>query len=214
MNSIFQPETFDFAARFLLAGFVIYAVRSFHVLGKRPRASDVLIESVILSLINQAVFLIIALGVDRFLGIDILFKSALSEQSLDRVIFFCETLLLPVVIGYAFGLNLKAGWRAAILRRLSMPVVHPSERAHDVAFGERQECFVIVTYDDYSQIHGYYGTNSLAASDDGPSDLYLEKIFEVMDDNQWQELNPPRSALISLKNVRSIEFIETEEDDA
>ena len=57
----------------------------------------------------------------------------------------------------------------------------------------------IVTYEDGTQIFGYFGQQSLASTDPNRSDLFLERLYDVDDDQQWQEKSPPRSALIFLK---------------
>lgn len=61
------PETFAFLARYVIAGFVPLSVRSRHVVGERPRNAELLFEVVVLSLVNQLVFLAIDGGA-RALG--------------------------------------------------------------------------------------------------------------------------------------------------
>ena len=176
-SQLLSPDTFEFFARYLLAGYVVIIVRSRFVVGPRGKTSDFLIEAVILSLMVQLVVFLVTplLGwVSPRLSIHDLNEPYASEFTL-----FLEVLLLPAVIGIVFGRNLSAGWNNAVLRRLSMPVIHPVQRAHDFAFGnERKPCFVIITYDDGTVARGFFGEASLAASDKDRSDIYLERLYD------------------------------------
>lgn len=202
MPQLLSPDTFEFFARYLLAGYVVIAVRARFIAGIRPKPAEVLIEAVILSLINQFLF-----------GVWLLcpwISNALTQAPQFRTML--EVVVQPVFLGCVFGLNLSAGWKNAFLRRISIPVVHPTERAHDFAFAGREPCFVIVTYEDGTSVRGYFGPNSIAASDEGRSDLYLERLYGDPEDgtDTWVELAPSRGAWMSLAAVRSIEFLEVE----
>ncbi len=197
-----DAATFEFFARFVLSGFMIIWVRSAFVMGDRPRLAEMAVEAVILSLLNQLAFL--------------LATSAFSLFTLPsvppRLLLLLEVLVLPALLGTAFGLSLMRGWNRAVLRRLSMPIQNPIRRAHDFAFLQNAtERFVIVTYADGTRVHGFYGQNSLAANDAGRSDLYLERLYDIDDEGQWYEQKPPRSGLLSLTGARSIEFLELKE---
>ncbi|WP_333817525.1 DUF6338 family protein [Tabrizicola sp.] len=204
MIDLINPNNFDFFARFLLAGLIIIWLRSAFAVGERPRLSEMVIEAVVLSLVNQLVYqtliwLIPIIGIPLPKG---------------RAAFLAEVLVLPALLGLCFGLSLSRGWNRAVLRRLSMPIQSPRRRAYDFAFTVHEvEGFAIVTYEDGTRIQGYYGENSLAANDSERSDLYLERIYEVQDDGQWYEKTPPRGALLSLNGMRSIEFLEPERND-
>lgn len=201
MVDLINPGNFDFFARFLLAGLIIIWIRSAFAVGERPRLSEMAVEAVVLSLVNQLVFQTITWLIP-LLGLPV---------PTDRPALLAEVLVLPALLGFAFGLSLSRGWNHAILRRLSMPIQSPRRRAYDFAFTVNEvESFVIVTYDDGTRVHGYYGENSLAANDAERSDLYLERIYEVQDDGQWFEMAPSRSVLLSLGGMRSIEFLEPE----
>lgn len=199
--NLLKPETFDFVAKYFLAGYIVIIMRSLAVVGERPKASEVVIEAIILSLINQFIFKIL-------IG---LIPQSLIDELWTRFPFHLEVLFLPAFWGWIIGINLSKGWKNAIFRKLSMPVIHPIRRAHDYAFGlDRDACFVIVTYFDGTVVNGFFGENSLAASDSNRSDLYLERLYTVGDDDQWVEQTPGRSALIVLEDVRSVEFLDNQ----
>jgi len=125
-----------------------------------------------------------------------------------------DVLVLPSLLGWLLGVNLSKGWNRAILRRLSAPVSHPVQRAHDFAFGTvGRPSLVLVTYEDGVTIRGYFGPNSLASSDEERSDLYLERLYDVDEaSGRWIEPSPGRSGLVSLNRVRSIEFLDEESE--
>ncbi len=96
------------------------------------------------------------------------------------------------------------GWNRSILRRLSLPVTHPSHTGYDFAFASgRQPGFVIITFDDGTVVRGWFGERSLASSDPNRSDIYLERIYG--------EGETVLSGIVSLAGMRSIEFIEDQD---
>ena len=212
MLDLISPSNFDFFARYFLAGFIIFSVRSKYVLGEKPKATEVVFESVILSLLNQLVFIIIAPSVGFVVAaLPIWLSETVEAISGGKTAFFLEVLVLPSMLGIVFGFYLRRGWNSAILRRLAMPIVHPTRRAYDFAFGDnRAASFVIVTYADGTLVYGYFGANSLAASDAERSDIYLERLYDVKADGTWVATSPAKSALLLLNDLRSIEFIQAQ----
>lgn len=203
MGSLITPDNFEFFARYLLAGFIIMSVRARYAVGERAKVGEALVDAVILSLLNQLIFQFIS-----WLASQIVPIADVPEQAL----FYIEVLVLPILLGFLIGLNLSKGWNRALLRRLSMPVQSPARRAYDHAFSENAlPSYVILTYEDGTKVHGYYGEGSLAANDATRSDIYLERLYDVRDDGQWYEQSPSRSGLLMLNGLRSIEFLTLEE---
>lgn len=199
MQQLLSPDTFEFFARYLLAGYVTMIVRSWFVTAQRPKAPELVIEAVIFSLVVQLLYILLIWPIPR---------SALDRAG-DQALFFLQILGLPALLGVALGVNLSRGWNNAILRLLSMPITQPVHRAHDFAFDHNREAgWVIISYFDGTQVHGYFGERSLAASDANRSDIYLERLYHAAEDGQWAEYEPNRSALLSLENVRLIEFLD------
>jgi len=203
LSELLNPGNFEFFARYLLAGYVVMIVRSGFVAARRPKTTELIVEAVIFSLINQIAFQLIIWPVpNQFL-----------EIIGDRSQFFIQILVLPAIIGSILGLSLSRGWNNAVLRRLSLPISQPVHRAHDFAFtNDRAAGLIIITYFDGTVVYGYFGEQSLAASDTERSDIYLERLYNVASDGQWSELSPPRGALLALRDVRSIEFLEEERE--
>ncbi len=204
MTQLLSPDTFEFFARYLLAGFIMLSVRSWFIAGARPKAGEVILDSVILSLISQAVFQVLIWATKQ--GDAVQAASSTSDP-----IFFLETLVLPAILGAALGKGLSSEKIAIGLRRLALPNSHPAERAYDFAFSNLDSPrFVIVSYKDGTVIHGYFGQRSLAATDGNRSDILLERLYEVTIDGEWSESQPARTALLMIQDIRSIEFLEPE----
>ena len=207
MQTLLNPATFEFFATYLLAGYIVIIVRSRFVIGLQPKPAELVIEAVVFSLINQLLASLLGQLFTWFGPSELILVLAGQQDAL----FFGKVLVLPTLLGLLLGYNLSAGWKNAVLRRLSLPIVHPVQRAHDFAFGvDRTTGFVLVTYFDGTSIAGLFGERSLAATDNDRSDLFLESLYTIAEDGQWAEATPKRSALINLAQVRTIEFFESE----
>lgn len=203
MPQLLTPETFEFFVRYLLAGFVFTAVRSWFVSGDRPKLNEVLVESVILSLINQ----VIALMTFAWMTQD--WVSAHPSFSI-----VLPNVVQPAILGAFFG------WIAGMdavppgLRRLIMPTVRPVNPSFDYAFDQLGgPSFVILGFADGKQVLGYFGSQSMVGSSAEASSIFLEELYVIGEDQTWESAEPPRSGWVSLRDVRSIEFIATEESD-
>jgi hypothetical protein len=205
-------QTFEFFARFLISGFIIFLIRNAYIVGERPKISELLLDLALLSLINQLVFRLLAQAWEWFGG----FVAQVSNAGAywkpfnvsDELAFFLEVLVLPVAIGVISGNALAKGWFSGPFRALSIPVVDPLPRAYDHVFAQRGTAFVIITFRSGEVVYGYYGPNSRAGRDAARSEIYLERLYLVNAEGQWSETIPQRSALISLSDLRSIEFID------
>lgn len=213
--SLLTPETFEFFARYLLAGYVVIFVRSAFVLGLRPKPTELLIEAVIFSLLAQ----LLLFGIEA--AHSSLISTAFSQHfplwviaPSDVLKLAVRVLIVPAAFGTTLGLFLQSNWRNGILRRLSLPVVHPVRRAHDFAFGSnRAPGLVEITFEDGTKIAGWFGESSLASTDQARSDLYLERAYLIDDAGDWKEPAQPRGILVNLTAVRSVEFLLPKETD-
>ena len=209
MAELLRPETFEFFARYLLAGFIVISVRSRLTASRSPKPGEILLDAVVLSLVNQVVFL----GGRALLESSGILSPASENAGINSLHFYVEILVCPVLLGILIGRLAGSGTVGFVLRRLSMPGTHPIAEAYDFAFaGGQQKGFVILTFDDGTVIYGYFGDLSLAASDENRSDIYLESLYTVVQD-QWTLADPPRAAWISLAGIRSIEFLKPKEAD-
>ena len=201
MEALLTPETFEFFAKYLLAGFVFLSARSWMVSGERPNINETLIEAVILSLINQMISLLTV----GWLTADL--ASRYATETL-----FWQVVAQPILLGMGIGGLSKFAWFPDGLRRLFMPGLRPVKGTLAQAYGRAGNgAFVIITYEDNTVVYGYFGRNSLGETDTENGGLFLEHLYEVASDGTWVESQPRRSAWIRLKDVRFIELVETED---
>lgn len=156
MADLLKPETFEFFARFLLAGFIALSVRSRFVAGQRPKPAEVLFDAAILSLVNQIVFVFLTTSLiwstKRLFGD---WAQGFENILFGKPGFFIEVLLLPVLLGWFLASALTHEWLGGFFRRIALPNTHPTERAYDFAFTQLGEpSFVILTYQDGTRIYG------------------------------------------------------------
>lgn len=215
IGTLLNIEAFEFFARYVLAGFIIYMIRNAYVVGERPQISEIALDILLFGLVNQLIFRIAA-WLAAILGDFALVGSTHPDRLAfftpgEQARFYIEILIVPILIGVVSGHALRYGWTRGVLRAVALPLVDPIPRAYDHVFSQRGTGFVILTFDDNTRIHGYYGKASRAGRDPGRSEIYLERLYVVSEDGTWAETVPQRAALISLAGVRSIEFLENEE---
>ncbi len=203
MQQLVTPETFQFFAQYFLAGFVLLSARSWFVLGERPRPNETLIEGVILSLINQFVF-IYSFG---WLSPNWINANA-------NIYLLIEVLIQPLVIGGLAGWAIGANWFPAGLRRIFMPTTRPVRKTFGQAFDQLVEpVYVIVAFKDGKEVYGYFGEDSVASTDPEEGGIFFERLYDISEQGDWIEVSPNRSAWLTLDNVHSIEFLKNEENE-
>lgn len=215
VSALLNVEAFEFFARYVLSGFIIYMIRNAYVVGERPQLGEVVLDILLFGLVNQLVFRVAGWLVGAVADFALVGSAHPDRLAFltpgEEARFYVEVLLVPILIGVVSGHALRHGWARGVLRAVALPLVDPIPRAYDHVFAQRGTGFVILTFDDGLKVHGYYGPSSRAGRDPGRSEIYLERLYVVGDDGIWQEARPTRAALISLAGLRSIEFIEADE---
>jgi hypothetical protein len=207
-------EAFEFFARFVLSGFVIFLVRNAYVVGERPKFSEFALDIGLYSLVNQLIWRL--MGWLLSLIFAALTKMSTAPESLPRLVpgedlqFYLEVLVLPICIGIVTGKAMRDGWLTGPFKALSIPIVDPVPRAYDHVFSQRDVGFVIVTFRDGQRVYGYYGNASRAGRDPARSEIYLERLYSIDETGQWIEMKPSRSVLVNLSDLRAIEFLNNE----
>lgn len=200
MNQLLSPQTLDFFASYLLAGFVFMSVRSWFVAGERPKINETLVESLILSLINQmiALFTIAAISTSW-------------RDENPSIVLVLQNVAQPFVLGLAVGWMANRNWFPQGLRRLVMPTVRPVNPAVDFAFDSLGgPSYVVLRFEDGGEIYGYFGKASMASFENENGGIFLEAIYDV-DADDWFEVFPRRSAWIDTTKMRSIEFLDVKD---
>lgn len=88
---------------------------------------------------------------------------------------------------------------------------HPIPTAWDYIFNKKEECFVTVTLKSGKTVSGNFFCNSFASSETIELDLYIEKIYDVDDNENWNEVPRSLGMYISKDEIETIEFFTMEE---
>lgn len=68
--------------------------------------------------------------------------------------------------------------------------------------------FVIITLQDDSKIYGLYGENSFTSTEPDERDIYLEKIYDIDEQNNWVENEYSLGIHILQNQIKTIEFLQ------
>ena len=203
MGSLLTPDTFEFFSRYLLSGFECLSVRNRYVQGERLAPTESIVEAVILSLINQVIFLFLFGWLE---------KQPLPSQHLGTYRLLAEVIALPAFTGTLAGWLVYREFLPEAVRRLIMPLSKAVSHAHEHAFARLGgPTYLIVAYQDGREVYGYFGLESSASSDLINGGLFIERLYDVDDTGEWTEAQPSRSAWISLGGAKSIEFLDSSE---
>lgn len=209
---LFDPANVGVFARFVVAGYLILSIRNAYVLNDRAALSEVSLDILLYSLLNQMVWVVVvyvAGGVQRAIIAASSQPQHFQGQLGPTTVLLLETLVLPLILGGLLGYALRHGAGAKVAARLAMPMVGSTKRTYDAVFSSFvRPGYIVITLEDETVANGYFGTKSHAGRDPARSEIFLEEIFSIGDNGQWQPFSPPRSALISLAKLRSIEFID------
>lgn len=202
LQELLGTDTFEFLARFFMAGWIFLSARSWWVRGERPRPNEVIFEAVALSLLNQ----LLALLTIRHMAQEWLDISA-------PALLVLEVLVQPAILGLLTGWLADGNFLPYGLRRLLMPSIKPVTQAYEFAFDQiAAPGFVILTYGDGRVIYGFFGELSLASESDAESGgIYLESLYVLGESGEWEPAEPPRSAWVSRHGLDSIEFLSRKE---
>lgn len=199
MPSLLTPDTFEFLARFFLAGWVFLSARSWWVKGERPKPNEVLFEAIILSLLNQLVTLFTL----PFL------TSQISENA--TFLLVTEVFLQPLIFGMIVGVRAEWNRLPDGARRLLMPAVQPVNSALAFAVDQIEApTYLIISYTDGRQVYGYFGERSFARSE-GNGGIFIESLYTLSEDEDWIEASPRRGGWVTLDGALTIEFISSED---
>ena len=198
---LLKPETFGFFARYLLAGFIILSAQSRSIGQVRLDTGEMLIGAVILSLVNQLIY---QLASRLWPGIPVI-------PAVGEPLFYVEILALPACLGLISAWLIGRNWVPPGLRTLIFPFSRPVPEAFELAFVEASSpCFVVITYADGREVLGYFGLQSYVGTDQAAGGIYLEKLYVLGSGGDWEPAQPERSVWLSLRDARSIEFVDPE----
>lgn len=143
--------------------------------------------------------------------------SGSSEELLASVFgWYFLLLIAPALLGLGLGVSAQSNWLQKSLSRFGISTIHPTKSAWDRKFGHNMPGqWVLITLLDGSRVAGWMGLDSYASSDPEERDLYLQRIYSIDDEGNWQS-DGKKSVLISGGEVKTVEFwaVNMVDDDA
>ena len=202
-----MPENLD-AIRviilFIIPGFISQYIIGSSIPRRHQSANGVLLEAILFSCINYALFgwpLLLAPGV----------YPKLIEQHAVWVLVGWATVLLitPIGIGLIFSWLINKQKLTGLYGLLGLRYTDPIPRAWDYYFGQRKQGWVRVTFNDGTMIAGFLGTQSFASSFPSPEDLYLEKVYQIDENGVLSDEPLPGSGGVWIQGnqIKFMEFI-------
>ena len=114
-------------------------------------------------------------------------------------------ILIPISVGLFSGWVSRKEYVYRILKKLKLNPIHPTPTAWEDCFSDTVVQFVLVKLKNGNQFGGKLNTDCFISSDVENQDIYISEIYEIDDQNQWNEQN--RGVFISNGEISSIEFI-------
>ncbi|MDO6459052.1 DUF6338 family protein [Celeribacter halophilus] len=125
--------------------------------------------------------------------------------------WLCIVFLGPTILGVLLGYITRTEAIRSLMNYFGINPVHALPTAWDWKFGNMREKLVIVTLKDQTQFAGYCGRGSFMSSDPTERDLFIEKIYDWGDENQWID-NGDHGLWIASDEIRTIEFFPVENE--
>lgn len=179
---------------FLVPGLIAFFVRMQFLTGRMPSHTDAVLSYLTLSLIYYSFAFP---GVEYFLLPD---HSGYTELLLWLGLIFVG----PALFGLFLGINAQKQIVRRLLNKIGLYPVHVMPAAWDWKFGTMTEQWVLVVLKDETKFAGLFGRHSFASSDPAERDLYIERIYDIDNANQWHPRD--NGVLIAGSEIRTIEF--------
>ena len=97
--------------------------------------------------------------------------------------------MVPVLLGLARASIVQQDRGLWFYKLVRLRPINPIPTGWDWIFGRTEPCYVLVTLTDGTEIAGYFGPRSMASSDPGRKDIFIEKVYDVpADGSAWTEL--------------------------
>lgn len=192
---ILQPENLSSIIFFLIPGFISLKTYDSIVPGERRDISKSLIELIAYGGINFIIINPIVIHINTTS-----FYQAHMWLSYFSVIFMF--LILPIV------------WPIIYLKVLSWKLVskyvkHPFLKPWDFKFNKKEPSWIIVHLKNGRKLGGVFMNNSFASSYPAEEQIYLEKVWELDENEKFKEPIERSKGIIILKDeISAVEFFE------
>lgn len=180
---------------FIVPGFIVLFIRSQFVTGRSLSHSAALLTYLTVSVVYYALLLPV---------VDL--APSIQQSSYGKVLaWFALILVGPAILGLLLGVNIQTDAFRRFLRWSGLNPVHVIPTAWDWKFGGMSEQWVLVTLKDGTRFAGFCGSDSFMSSDPGERDIYIERIYDIEEDNRWVSCGE-KGLLVAAGEVQTIEF--------
>ncbi|MGN8817798.1 DUF6338 family protein [Oribacterium sp. HCP28S3_H8] len=198
---ISNPETIIYTFLFLVPGYVISEIISSFLPEKEIDTLRKTLQCLMYSVINISLWYW-------------LFRLIANHLSSDTSVFWLAMVLAyivtSIITGVCLGIVRLKNFPRRLLSIFKVNVQHPAPTAWDYRFSKDECCWVEVILNNGDTIKGYFGSDSLASSQENYHDLYLEKLY-VMGSETWKLVDRTAGVWINPSEIRYIKFYKTEE---
>lgn len=195
-------ETIVYTCIFLLPGFIITELIDSIVPPKSFKEVKFIFSCIIYSIINLALWIWLdVIIIEKFKSKTVPFYIVLSSSNVGT----------SIITGSIIGLIKHFELPRKLFGLFKIKMNHPVPTAWDYIFNKKEECFVTVTLKSGKTVSGNFFCNSFASSEATERDLYIEKIYDVDDNENWNEVPRSLGMYISKDEIETIEFFTMEE---
>ncbi|MEK4222053.1 DUF6338 family protein [Bacillus sp. FSL W8-0116] len=185
---------------FVVPGFIIDSIYRKCVPQRDITFHSVFLRFLLFSVINYSIVFPIISWLSKIPYIQ-------THETVSFYISMVTIFLIPVIIALIISVISNKGWVRTILQKIGIHTIHVIPTAWDYQFRKDEHKYLIVYLEDGGIVFGYWGFASFASSIREDKDLYLEKIFNVDDNNEWIEIPQNKGIWIPEKSIKYIEFL-------
>ena len=194
MISSFPQSDIASTLPLLIPGFIALWVRSQFVKGINPTLNK-----------NSFVSYIAFSSIYDTLVVRFIDSTWITDSSLIFLIIF---VVGPATVGLLLGVNVQKNFVRGVLGRIGIYTIHALPTAWDWKFSRAvSEEWVLVTLKNGVQFSGLFGLESFAASSRNERDLYIQWLYDIDEEGNWDPVDEKGSGvLISASEISTVEF--------
>lgn len=185
----------------LIPGVIILFVQSHFTTGRRNLQTPIL-SYMATSAVYYAIVLLIVIAGNQSKNPSDFDPSDFGFLKLTFLLF-----VGPVLVGLFLGINTQRNLIRGLLQKTGVRIIHPIPPAWDRKFSSiEQTQGVLVTLKDGTRIAGFFGKSSYASSELTERDIYLERVYYIIDEKGNRSFPEKAGILIAGGEIKTIEF--------
>lgn len=123
------------------------------------------------------------------------------------LLLFVILFIIPTILSVVRAYTIQYGTIKKICDKCHLRIINPIPTGWDWKFSRINSCFVIITLKDGSEIGGLFGENSMASSDANQRDIYVEKVYKIIKDGPWEEVENSQGIYVYQDQIAYVEFL-------